>query len=688
MKYTFLFLLLIFALVVNANDNDQLKPSQKQKVDELNARSKSFWYGSSDSTILYADMALKLARTYKYKKGIADAYNSLGVGYYFSNDYDKVQEFYQKSLDAYGDLGDKKGFSSVATLYYRLGKYEKALVNYKKSLETSMQLGDTIKSADLLGNVGDVYQSLGNYDMALNYYNQMYDFLRQKEITSKESLLSDINVALTKIADTYFYLQRFREALNYYKILYKRNQDSGSKHGMALVMNNLALTFFALGNTEDADIYYHKAIAMNRGVGDEYGAAVGLLNAAHLYLKQEKYQKVIEYVSYTREYVKKEGDRELERKGYRLLVGAYEELGNYKKALLYQKAYNRISELLLSEEKTAQMANSLVISELGIKQQDNLNLQIQLENKQLRLERQSLLNWRLIFGFTIIFTLIGVLIIVYSYYLKRKENRNLNEQIDLALQKQEEQQQIIVHQASLTSLGTLAAGIAHEINQPLQNILLSAEGIGLELADEVPNMNYVKQSANDIFDDIQRAKVIVDHIRVFSYGQKEEVLESFDPNDCVLDGLSMIERQYANHQIKLDSSGLKSHGNTLGNPHKLEQVIINLISNARDAVNEKETRKIPCYQKEITISSYNEDGKIILQVEDNGVGIAKEKLTDIFLPFVTSKKRGKGTGLGLSISHSIIKEMKGEIIVESQLDRWTQIKIILPIYKDEENIQI
>ncbi|MCL3782609.1 DUF5112 domain-containing protein [Prolixibacteraceae bacterium JC049] len=659
-------------------------PEQKKEVDQLNAKSKGFWYESSDSTIIYAQKALKLARLYNYKKGEADAYNSLGVGHYFSNDYDKVQEFYQKSLDAYGDLGDKKGFSSVATLYYRLGKYEKALVNYRKSLEASMQLGDTLKTTVLLGNVGDVYQSLGNYDVALDYYHQMYILLKKKESSGNKSRSNDINLALTKIADTYFYSENFRQAAQYYQTLYDRNKLDGSKHGMALALNNLALSHFAMKHMERAEEAYAEALDLNKEIGDTYGLSVAMLNMAKLYQSKLMYAESMELIFDAMPIIKKMDDNDLRRKAYKLLVAAYEFKSDFKKALEYQKEYDRLSELIVNEEKTAQMANSLVISELGIKQQDNLNLQIQLENKQLRLERQSLLNWQLIFGSTLLFILIAVLIVVYSYYLKRKENRNLNEQIKLALQKQDEQQQIIVHQASLTSLGMLAAGIAHEINQPLQNISLSAEGIQLELTEEEPNMPFVRQSATDIFDDIQRAKVIVDHIRVFSYGQKEEVLEDFDPNTCVEDAMSMIARQYANHQINLKFVREEGKGVVLGNPHKLEQVIINLISNARDAVDEKERRKIPSYRKEIEISTYNENNQVVIEVSDNGVGIAKDKLTDIFLPFVTSKKKGKGTGLGLSISHSIIKNMKGEITVESQLDRGTSLKVFLPIYQYDQ----
>ena len=228
----------------------------------------------------------------------------------------------------------------------------------------------------------------------------------------------------------------------------------------------------------------------------------------------------------------------------------------------------------------------------------------------------------------------------------------------------------------ITSLGELAAGIAHEINQPIQNISLSAEGINYELEESDFDKAYLKQSVNEIFEDIHRARDIIDHIRLFSSGQKDEVFEEFSISDCVRSAMTMIGRQYQNHQIQLKLDLADDIPHVHGNPHKFEQVIYNLLSNAKDAVEER-CLKEDGVNKSIIIRTYQKDKQLVLEVSDNGVGIDANRFTDIFLPFVTSKQLGKGTGLGLSISYTIIKEMGGSIQVKSEVGKGTSMFVIL-----------
>lgn len=219
------------------------KLSGEQQVDRLNALSKSFWYENSDSTRYYAENALELAQAINYKKGEAEAFNNLGVGYYFSNDYDRVLEYYEKSLETYERLGDKKGIAAVGSFYYRLGKYEKALENYQKSLETSLKLDDNDKVIELFQNIGDTYQNLGNYTKALRYYQQQYDLCR------KEKKTSELTVALFKIADLYFFYTRdYDKALLKYNELYELYEYLKFDSGKANVLNSIALTYFMIGD--------------------------------------------------------------------------------------------------------------------------------------------------------------------------------------------------------------------------------------------------------------------------------------------------------------------------------------------------------------------------------------------------------------------------------------------------------
>ncbi|MDM8523987.1 ATP-binding protein [Desulfococcaceae bacterium HSG8] len=247
------------------------------------------------------------------------------------------------------------------------------------------------------------------------------------------------------------------------------------------------------------------------------------------------------------------------------------------------------------------------------------------------------------------------------------------------LKKRQKQQDILIQRSKLESLGKLAAGIAHEINQPLAGISMGLDNVLLKISSGKPTGDYLKNKVNVLHGYIDRIRHIIDHIRTFSREQTSLSVEKIDISEVCRNALPILRTQYDHHQIILRLSTDPTVGFVIGNKYKLEQVVLNLISNARDAVEEKE--KIiddPNYQKEIKISTFYDDEKICLEVEDNGTGISEEDRNNIFDPFFTTKDPESGTGLGLSISYGIIREMNGEIRVRSHVNEYTVMRVILP----------
>jgi C4-dicarboxylate-specific signal transduction histidine kinase len=157
-------------------------------------------------------------------------------------------------------------------------------------------------------------------------------------------------------------------------------------------------------------------------------------------------------------------------------------------------------------------------------------------------------------------------------------------------------------------------------------------------------------------------------------------------NDVVRNALSLIRIQFADHNVLLNVDIDSEDVTTYGNQYKLEQVILNLLSNSKYAVEEKAKRNIGNnYKKEINLSCKREENLAVLTVSDNGTGIEKNILANIFNPFFTTKDEEKGTGLGLSISYAIIKEMRGIIKVNSQVNEYTKVIIELPVNKPIEH---
>ncbi len=652
--------------------------SSKEQVDIYNQLSRSYLYTDPQMAIKYARQALQLAMQIKDKRAEAEAYNNLGMGYYFVNDYEQLLQSYRKSLSTYRDIGDDRSMTMLSSTYFRLKQSEKSLKSYKRSLNLYIKEKDWDKISETYHKMADVYKNIADYPMALSYYNQALDLIEENE---GEDAKGERVILLGQIGEIYFHQEQYDTALVYYHKMDLILEGMGDQRSRSILLSNIANTYFYKGDLDHSFDTYQQVLAYQIENNEHWEAAMSFLQIGLIYAKKNDFSNAVKSHKKSLALANSiENANDLLRDNYLALSQIYESKNDFKRAYDYRIQYSKLSESMMMEENVSNFVGVLTTLELEEKQRENEILQTKNKNYLLELDKQSLVRWRLSFGFTIFIISILVFIIYYRYYLKREENKNLEERIDGALKKQEEQQQIIMHQSSLTSLGELAAGIAHEINQPIQNISLSTESIKYELAEEDVNRAFLNQSINEIFEDIVRVRQIVDHIRIFSSGQKDEVEEDFNVSECVKNAVSMIGNQYANHHIQLKLELIEELPLVLGNPHKLEQVIHNLLSNARDAVEER-LQKEPDLNMEVQIATHASDQNVYLEIIDNGIGIASNRKTDIFLPFVTSKLLGKGTGLGLSISYSLVKEMDGRIEVESESGKGTKMIVVLPASK-------
>jgi len=253
---------------------------------------------------------------------------------------------------------------------------------------------------------------------------------------------------------------------------------------------------------------------------------------------------------------------------------------------------------------------------------------------------------------------------------------------DISQRKKAETKQM--HADRMVNLGEMASGIAHEINQPLNIISMVMDKILFESSKtNSVDIEFLKIKSDRIFENITRIKNIIDHIRAFSRSHDNYVLTLFDINSSIENAVSMILEQFKHLGIELDLQPGKQIPQIIGNTYKFEQVILNILVNAKDAVLEKKSKKPEYTEMIIGIRSYHENQFIVVEINDNGIGISDNDINNIMLPFYTSKEEGKGTGLGLSICYQIIKEMNGTIDIKSKSFIGTKIKIVLDIQKNK-----
>ena len=238
---------------------------------------------------------------------------------------------------------------------------------------------------------------------------------------------------------------------------------------------------------------------------------------------------------------------------------------------------------------------------------------------------------------------------------------------------------MLIRTERMVSLGEMASAMAHEINQPLLSVTLGLENLFLKIQrTKAVDEQYFHDKSEKILDDILRISRIIDHVRAFSRESDNYILTSFDLKECILNAISLVSEQFKNRNIELILRLDRKSPLVLGNTYKFEQVMLNLLSNAKDAVEEKMRTSKNGYRKSITIYSWHNAKANYVEVKDNGIGIEPDNMQKIMLPFFTTKEVGRGTGLGLSISFGIIKEFLGDIEVESDPATGTIFRIVLP----------
>lgn len=238
-----------------------------------------------------------------------------------------------------------------------------------------------------------------------------------------------------------------------------------------------------------------------------------------------------------------------------------------------------------------------------------------------------------------------------------------------------EARRVMLQSAKMATLGQMATGLAHEINQPLNVIHISLSNLLYRINRGAIDMDYLQGKMERISGQLQRVAKLVDHMRVFG---RQSDLEgfSFDPRTAIDGALSLVRERLCNEGITIDVSEGELP-EIIGQPDRLEQVLINLLINARDAMYERLRRKDD-FQLVIGIHAETLNDELVLSVSDHGGGVAPEILDRIFEPFFTTKPVGEGTGLGLAISYAIVCQMSGKLAVENEGDG-AVFKVILPI---------
>ncbi|MDA8306808.1 MAG: ATP-binding protein [Deltaproteobacteria bacterium] len=244
-------------------------------------------------------------------------------------------------------------------------------------------------------------------------------------------------------------------------------------------------------------------------------------------------------------------------------------------------------------------------------------------------------------------------------------------------------EQQLIQAGKMAMLGEMATAIVHELNQPLSVMKTASSFIvkkirkGEQIREEI-----LKTMAEEIDSHVDRASGIINHL--LEFGRKSEVKrEKVNINETVERSLALFMQQLKHREIVVEKDFQSDLPPVLANNNRLEQVFINLLVNARDAIEDKFEKLVHSPEKKIFLRTRLFDGKVRIEVADTGVGIPKPLLEKIFEPFFTTKRVGRGTGIGLSISLGIVQDYEGTIEVETRESVGSSFIVTFPVSSEE-----
>jgi signal transduction histidine kinase len=596
-----------------------------------------------DTSIGYAQKAIRLAKQLDNKAAEATGMFSYGWALWASGNYDKAIEASLRSLNIYKDL---KNYERVAITYMQLAVLYRDAGDYALALKYGMLSKDLFESLEFprdltqfhpYTTIGSIFVFMNRIDSASHYLAKAYEREKSQKFIAGYTLNVLGTIELKK--------KNYRQALDYHHAAIPGAIRTKNYFDIANAYMSLANVYQETGDI-DSSIWYARKILTNPELSS---FKQGVLDA------------------------------------FTVLARDYRLINKNDSSLKYLEMHLALNDSLFNKEKTRAIQNLTFNEELH-----------QQEAEAARIQYQNQVKLYAVFALSGVLLLIGI-ILYRNNKVKQKANVLLQQQkekVESTLKTLESTQSQLIQSEKMASLGELTAGIAHEIQNPL-NFVNNFSEVNAELIEELKTevlegnkeeviaiANNIKVNEEKINHHGKRADAIVKGMLLHSKsstGKKEPT----DVNAVADEYLRLAYHGWRAKNKDFYAAMQTNYDTTLDKiniiPQDMGRVFLNLYNNAFFAVSEKNKQQQQGYEPTISVITKKIDDRVEIRVKDNGNGIPQKVKDKIFQPFFTTKPTGQGTGLGLSVSYDIVKAHGGEVKVESKEGEGAEFVIRIPI---------
>ncbi|MGY3054318.1 two-component system NtrC family sensor kinase [Pedobacter sp. UYEF25] len=657
-----------------------------------------FFYADQypDSALVLLPPITQQCRAAGYLLGEVNSITALGNAWLTKGNSKRAFNLYQQ---AYGlaesnrlEQAKPDILGNIAIIYLNRGNYTVALEKFYQSLHLAEKRGDKFLIRSTLNNIGTIQF----------YQGKMSDaeaaFLKTLKISKELADTQNIVLSYNNIGEVNIEQGQIQKAIKNLAIAYTLSAQKNMPDMKASISNTLGDAYYRIDSLQSAATYFNSALKTAQKTDNARAIAKAEIGLAKLNNKNKQYMRALYFGLDAIKRAENMGQVQLQRDAMAVVADIYEQIGDDKNALFYFKRYKRFADSLVNISNERISANLKADYEIAKKE-------------EIFKSKTSQQRWWI---FSALAGLFSALIIIIQIYRNKKKlgetYRQLQEktgiieaqkiEVENTLAELKTTQKQLVQNEKMASLGELTAGIAHEIQNPL-NFVNNFSELSNELIDEMigqldkGNSVEVKAIAKDIKQNLERinnhgkradaiVRAMLQHSRTSSGAKEPTNINALCDEYLRLSyhGLRAKDKSF-NAELKTDFDN--SIGKISIVPQDIGRVILNLLTNAFYAVNEKRlhVETDNHYQPMVSVSTKAvklPSGRleVTIGVADNGNGIPERIVEKIFQPFFTTKPTGKGTGLGLSLSYDIVHAHGGKIKVETKDKIGTNFIITLP----------
>jgi signal transduction histidine kinase len=588
---------------------------------------------------LCAEVA-RISEKLNYTRGLVSVKRNQGLISLFSRQTEQALKLFIESGNESADMDDTRD-QSISKFFQGLihwdqGLFERGFACMTEALNLANECSEPLLQGWAFNMLGGFYHDLKNYQQGLEYASRAYSIFAEIEAAEGEAR------ALNVMGNNYFKSGQYEEGLRHQLLSLDILARFKNKQVESKILNDLAAMAVSRGEFEEAEKYYSQSLDMRRELGHETGEVTTLLEMSAMFLKQERYSEAREYAELALKsaydiHAKPKVCRALE-----LLSDVYSNLGDDKQALTYYRRFHELKDEVFHSETAEKLKHLETVYELENSRQEN-----------------------------------------EIFRLKNVELKEKNDELENLLKELRMTQTHLLTSEKMAALGRLAAGVAHEVNNPIAVVRSTNDVTGrlLERFEKLSDGNAVpEQPAEEILKQLRKNKEVIDSAadRIIHLVRSLEAFTGIDDAkygtvdlrdslDCIL---TLVEGELRGRiDVKKDYEQIEM---LQCQPAQINQALMAILTNAIQAIR---------VRGEIGLRVWQVDSSLKICFADTGVGIPRDRLDKLFdFGFSGSGSRVK-MSTGLTMANRIIAEHNGSIEIDSEAGRGTKVTVSLPLPK-------